>query len=554
VIGDLSELPDHCALQADLCIVGGGAAGISIAKELINSGLTVCLVESGGLEFEDDTQALYRGRCVGHPMDLDVGRYRQLGGSTSRWTGRCAWLDSIDFASRPWVPESGWPIDLDELAPYYLRAEELCGFAQPWSPQSRPGPAPGHIDTQLNASELVQFVWRYAPQSDGTSLNWGRAYREELRCSADVRVLLHANAIAFQADESGRTVQSITVASLTGRRATVTARAFVLCCGGIENARLLLQSAETVPGGLGNTHGQVGRYLMQHPRGRTVEWTPTRSQAALLQDTFNIFPERDGIQHEFGIALSETAQRQHQLLNCSAIVSFDEDMSRGWGSFKAAVSSAQQREFIPAVAGLAGAVSDPVSILSNLSRRLRRTAPPLLRLHKAALLVDLEQLPNPDSRVTLSDERDALGQRTAIVDWRLSELERRTARCFTDFAAAAFRQAGLGELQPLSWLEDVGPIADSALSGTYHHIGTTRMSEDPHHGVVDAQCRVHGTHNLYMAGCSVFSTGGHANPTLSIVALAVRLADWLQSALKQPNIELIGAEAGFRRADDNFQA
>jgi len=553
MIDDLRELPDRSALFADLCIVGGGAAGISIAKELINSGLTIYLVESGGFEFEDDTQALYRGCSIGHPMDLDVGRYRQLGGSTSRWTGRCAWLDPIDFASRPWIPASGWPIDLDALIPFYPRAERLCGFNRPWQPESHHGQVPGHIDAKLSSKELEQFVWRYAPQSRGMSLNWGVAYRQELRTSGDMRVLLHANAIAFAADETGRTLKSITVASLTGRHATVTARAFVLCCGGIENARLLLQSAETVPGGLGNAYGQVGRYLMQHPRGRTAEWTPTREQAAVLQAMFNIFPESDGIQHEFGLALSESAQCRHGLLNCSAILSFDEDTSRGWGSFKAAVASARQRKFTPAAAGFTRAALDPVSVLSNLSRRLGRSAPPLMRLQKAALLVDLEQVPNADSRVTLSDKRDVLGQRGAIVDWRLTELERRTAKCFTTFAAAAFRKAQLGELQPLPWLENASPITVDELSGTYHHIGTTRMSEDPRHGVVDAQCRVHGTHNVYVAGCSVFSTGGHANPTLSIVALAVRLADWLRSTLKQAPADLVCADNSSRRADDALQ-
>jgi choline dehydrogenase-like flavoprotein len=293
---------------------------------------------------------------------------------------------------------------------------------------------------------------------------------------------------------------------------------------------------------------------MQHPRGRTAEWTPTREQAALLQGMFNIFPEINGVQHEFGLALSEATQRRHELLNCSAIVSFDEDTSQGWGSFKAAVASARQREFTSAVAGFTRAALDPVSILSNLSRRLRRAAPPLMRLQKAALLVDLEQVPNPDSRVALSDERDALGQRGVIVDWRLTELERQTAERFTAFAAAAFRQAQLGELQPLPWLQNVSPMSGDELSGTYHHIGTTRMSEDPRRGVVDAQCRVHGTHNVYVAGCSVFSTGGHANPTLSIVALAVRLADWLRSSLKHAPIETIRAENTLRRADDAVQA
>jgi choline dehydrogenase-like flavoprotein len=144
-------------------------------------------------------------------------------------------------------------------------------------------------------------------------------------------------------------------------------------------------------------------------------------------------------------------------------------------------------------------------------------------------VLDLEQYPDPESRVTLTEDRDILGLRRVKVNWRLSELERRTAFKFTTYIAAEFARLGIGRCQIEPWLQDARIPMTDALQETYHYIGTTRMADDRREGVVDRNCAVHGMENLYIAGSSVFPTAGHANPTLTIVALALRLADKIKS-------------------------
>jgi choline dehydrogenase-like flavoprotein len=177
------------------------------------------------------------------------------------------------------------------------------------------------------------------------------------------------------------------------------------------------------------------------------------------------------------------------------------------------------------------AVGGAGSVAVNLGRRLVLGQPAILVDPIITILVDLEQDPNPDSRVTLSAQRDRLGMMRAKVDWKISETERRTARLFNGYIAEELKRLGLGETDASPWLTSQSPLRDDELYGTYHHIGTTRMSKDPRDGVVNEDCRSHGIQNLYFAGCSVFPTGGHANPTFTIAALAIRLADHLRNRL-----------------------
>jgi choline dehydrogenase-like flavoprotein len=166
--------------------------------------------------------------------------------------------------------------------------------------------------------------------------------------------------------------------------------------------------------------------------------------------------------------------------------------------------------------------------LRNLVRRIFRGRSALLSDPLVSVVVDLEQQPNFHSRVCLSDQIDSLGMKRAKLDWRISEIERTTARHLNNLIAEELKKLGFGQIDAAGWLTSTTPVRDGELYGTYHHIGTTRMSKDPRDGVVNEDCRAHGVDNLYLAGCSVFPTGGHANPTLTIVALAIRVADHLR--------------------------
>jgi len=519
-------------IAADVCVVGAGAAGVSIALALAQAGLRVCLLEGGGLTAEPESQALYQGVSVGHPMSLDEERFRVFGGATTHWTGRCATLDPIDLEQRPWLGCSGWPITHADLAPWYARALPMCGFKQPWIKDADAAAALGAPLPAFNRDEIELFAWRYAIQPGGRYLDWGALYRRDIEAAPNITALLHANVVAIR-DEDGR-ISAVTARALSGAHVTVQARAFVLCCGGIENARLLLANPIGAPGAHGNRHDQIGRYFMQHLRGPIATLDASAERIDALQQVFNVLKRRGaGLQYEFGFALAEATQRRERLLNASAILSYQGASESGWESAKAAVRDLREgRVDWSTVGHAARATADSGDVARNLGRRLTDRHP-VLRTRSVTMVVDLEQEPDPESRITLDDARDALGAPRARVDWRVGARERQTARVFAQCFASEAKRLDLGHITPAAWLDGETPITPDQLSATNHHIGATRMSRDPHEGVVDADCRVHGVDNLYVAGSSTFSTGGHANPTFTIVALALRLADHLTHAIKR---------------------
>ena len=537
VIRDLREYSPGATVKTDICVIGAGAAGITIARELAGGTQEVCLVDGGGLEYGfPDSQELYQGDTVGAPVSLIGGRLRFLGGSTNHWGGRCAALQDIDFRQREWIPHSGWPFDKSELDPYYARARRVAGFPSNWLSDtdtlaylkvSLPG---------INTERLQPFMWHYTPATAGNAAwNWGQAYRSVLQESRQILALLHANLTAFSANDSRTHVQTATVTALNGVAVTIAAHTFVLCCGGIENARLLLLAGEHSPGTFGNRYDLVGRYFMQHPRG-SIGVLAGDHRLTRLQDQFNILRGRDGVQVEVGLTLSPRVQQADRLLNCSAALQYQGDPDAGvtaaqdiWRSLLAGQWSPDMGEKVGRIAGDLG------DVLTRLEHRLASRQSLDLEgaggvpSRSAVLLADLEQAPDPASRVTLAAQRDSLGLRQVQVDWRHGELERRTAERFCSYIAADFARLGIGRCRMEPWLQNSKIAISDAMNETFHHIGTTRMADDPREGVVDRNCAVHGMDNLYVAGSSVFPTSGQANPTFTIVALALRLADKLKS-------------------------
>ncbi len=555
MISDLKSFESGGTAQFDLCIVGAGPAGISIAREFSGSGVKLCLVESGGLVEEPETHALFRGESIGHPMALDEGRHRALGGSSIWWGGRSAMLDPIDFKQRSWVRQSGWPFSLETLQPYYERAKRVANFQEPWASLRQVKTALGISLPTLTTDDIEFFIWRVASPDIKRTLktwlslgydknfNWADAYRGMLNADPDIFVLLHANLTQLDETDDGKRVASITVRSLSGVSMAIKADRFVLASGGIENARILLGAPRAMLDRI-NRFDTLGRHFAQHPRGCIARIEADRDGARNLQKLFNIFirPRRARIQYETGFALSEQAQRRYQVLNASAAMYYIMGPNSSWIAGRRLRDALRRgslanREVLRDTKHLLLGFGE---VAPNAVRKYITGTEQIHATPDIQVVIDLEQEPDPESRITLLRERDPLGMRRARIDWRIGALEKRTARVMAMALVHEFRNIGFGRVEMSDWLSNDAPVTAENLKGNYHFIGATRMSETPRNGVVDADCRVHGIENLYVAGTSLFPTGGHANPTLTIVALAIRLADHLRnrSSARRPDLVL----------------
>ncbi len=530
---DFDDWPRDRPIEADLCIVGAGAAGITLAREFIGSPLQVCVLESGGETFEPATQALYDMVNTGLPRaPQSVSRIRQLGGSTNLWAGRCAPLDPLDFQRRDWVPRSGWPIDRDTLAPWYARAVDVLHLGAPVF-DHRLYPLAEEAPPRFASDKLALRYWQFSHSlvQPGNPVRFGTEYRDELARAKNLRVFLHANLTDIDTGpQDTRHVRGLTVRSLKGNRTRVRARYYVLACGGIENARLLLASRATNPAGLGNDHDQVGRCFMEHPRG-TCAVLRGAGMARLQELCRHHWVDRGGERYVFltGLRARPEWQRERQLLNCDVSLVEHEVPDSGTRALERLLHhrSSHQGEDIWRV------LRDLDEVARNAARRYLDHKPPRIAAREITFECHIEQAPNPDSRITLAAETDALGMPRGRMHWQLGELEHRTIAAFTRSLAAELARLGLGRLRIADWVLDGGDGWTRGVQDVAHHMGSTRMSNDPRQGVVTPDGRLHGTDNLYIAGSSVFPTAGCVNPTFTIVALTLRLADHLRGRLRR---------------------
>jgi choline dehydrogenase-like flavoprotein len=543
---DARAVTSDTEITADLCIIGAGAAGITLARALAGTGMRVCLLESGDLNFRWDTQGLYSGRNVGLPyFELDVCQARYFGGNTNAWGGWCRPLDPIDLAPRPWMELSGWPVSRAELEPYYREAYAVCELpavdfdAASWCqrldhPRARLLP--------FDPAKLMPSVYQFSPPT-----RFGTTYREAIRVAPSLTCLLNANALKLRSTADGRTVSHVDVGTLGGNRFRVSATLFVLSAGGIENARLLLLSNDVQSNGLGNARDLVGRFFMEHPHTKRVLIAAARP---LPVAPYGLRFHDRGV--SFRLDLPPELQEREELLHYSANIHpiFLGHDTPGWLAFRKLVLSMSLRR-----------LGDPYVRFPPYGRKglsLRQVGQILRRPDHVAMasLLQLvqpsrfvagyvlesksEQEPNPQSRVTLQHDRDAFGLNRAQLDWRMTELDRRTVIRGEEVVDAELRRLRLGRLTPLR-PEEQTAWPDN-LEGGWHQMGTTRMDADPRRGVVDADGLVHGMSNLFIAGSSVFATGGAAPPTLTIVALALRLADRVKLSLAPRAMQVIRTE------------
>jgi choline dehydrogenase-like flavoprotein len=487
---DANTLPQS-TLEADVCIAGGGAAGMTLALDLRESGLSVILLESGGFRREAASERLSDGRMTGlDTWNLRLMRIRALGGATGHWEGWCRPLMPQDFEARDYIPSSGWPIRYADLLPWYRRAcETLQLGAFQWNAAAR-AKAAGRSLLPVGAS-VEQRFYQFSPPT-----RFARVYGRTLEVAPDVRVIAHATVTEVRLETGGGRVESFRCRTLEGKTFQVRAQRYVLALGGIENARVLLASRGQRREGVANGHDVVGRYFMEHPHYYTSVVLTHR--AALDLSFFTRHPSdlkrADGsaVRIMGAVALTAAVARREKLLNFAATLQ------------PASETSATGRL--------------PASTTQALVTRGRGA------FQASELSIRAEQSPIPQSRVTLTEDLDAVGMPRVALDWRIAPeddvmLRRGLVILARELGAAGIARAWIpGNAERFVWRPSPGG----------HHMGTTRMGTDPALSVVDANCRTHEVANLYIAGSSVFTTGGDANPTLTLVALAHRLADTLK--------------------------
>jgi choline dehydrogenase-like flavoprotein len=521
-------------LETDVCIVGAGAAGIVLADALSTAGREVCLIESGDQRPDETTQSLYDLESVGYPPRANyMSRARYFGGSCNLWAGRCMRLQEIDLAPRPWVPDSGWPIRLAEIERYYPRAGEILGLPalSNFEFANNAGVLAPAERTLLARGEFAAAMALWAPKPK----RFGDSYRAALTRSPRVRLLLNANVTNIALDDDGRKVQSLTVKTLTGRTFQVVGRVFVLACGGLETPRLLLVSRDRNANGVGNDFDLVGRYFMDHPR---TAFGKVRLRPGRPLSLMRGWPQRRG-KVQLGVGLTAKIQEREGLLNHYLTV---EEEHSGYveGSYQTGIELGKVllrrghagTRFDIASALKAPEVQNYIYLLSPKEivphwlwrwYTIARRAMPQKPAEKRYVVVYFcEQPPDPDSRVTLSTSTDRLGLNRLVLDWRVPGTVERSVLRLQQALADALSQEGLGTLE-------AGVGAPRYVDAS-HHMGTTRMSDSPRRGVVDGNGQVYGVHNLYVAGSAVFPSVGYANPTLTIVALTLRLAEHVQRA------------------------
>jgi choline dehydrogenase-like flavoprotein len=549
IVDSRQLLPDE-TIRCDVCIVGGGAAGIALAYELRQSGLTVAVLESGGTKFENETHDLSKGE-VADPVShgpLEEYRRRRLGGATTAWGGRCVPFDAVDFTARSFVPHSGWPISKQEMDPYYARAHVYCDLGAYTYDVKHALPAPGRDRPMIPGFESEEVstdqLYLFSPPT-----NFGKKFTDELRGAASVTIFLYSNVLKIVTNPEGTAVVRVEAASSPTRRHKVIAKQYVLAGGGLEVTRLLLASDDVQSRGIGNENDALGRFYMCHVIHHV------NVELASADVVWDYEKTSGGAYCQRTLAVREEFQVQHGVLNHRARFEHPDisDPSHGSGVLSATyvaktilTSLSQNRFLSDQVNTLSKGTQDkafvrPVDHVRNLmldaggvfrfSRRWlnervlsERKLPSVVLQSEAntyTLRIDAEQAPNPDSRLTLSREKDGLGMRRLRVDWRHTDLDVQSLRRTGELLGEALVRSRAGTV--LSSPE----TAPKATGG--HHIGTTRMAVNPREGVVDADCRVHGVGNLFIASSSVFPTSSYANPTLTIVAMTLRLADHLKN-------------------------
>jgi choline dehydrogenase-like flavoprotein len=564
---DGRSIPNNEIIETDICIIGAGAAGITLARQFRDQPFRAVVLESGGLKPDSATQSLYAGKSTGLPYyPLEAARLRMFGGTTNHWGATCRPFSEIDFEARDWIPYSGWPIRKDDIQPYYDRARAICWVGSPdwdladWEKRDRWPVLP------LAGGRVASRVAQVVPAAERS---FAKHYRDDIEHATNVVTYLNANVTEIETNDEANTVTGVRAACLSGNRFSVKARIFILAAGGLENPRILLYSNRRQAAGLGNRYDLVGRFFLEHPRFEGGVIIPADRHLALaFYQAHNVANTRligylglteETIRKERLVDIQvrmtpvhSTAYREsHKTAEVASLKYLAQKLRRrelpdDFGTHVSHIAAdllTAQESFLPMAPLPVPKPSALRRILSADAEERERLIPKLFGdiafaaneqifrstpIDYVELSTRIDPVPNPDSRVMLSNELDPLGLPRIELHWQLSALDKHSVRRTLEIMGAELGLAGLGRLQiqlddDATWPKDT--------RGGWHHMGTTRMSDDPRRGVVDRNCRVHGISNLFVAGSSVFPTAGSGTPTMLLVGLALRLADHIKGLM-----------------------
>ena len=520
---DANELADNTKINADICIFGAGVAGLSIAREFINTPYKVCVLEGGGLGYEPESQALYEGKNVGVDYwSLESARIRFFGGTGNHWGGYCLPLEEDDFEKRSWVNNSGWPFKKADLDPFYDRARTVLKLDNP-SFSASSWNADGIPTLPFDSNAVENRVMQMSPYSE-VQIPFGAAYKKQFKEAKNIDVYLHANLLNINTNEHASSVSNVEVLTFSGKKISVSAKSYTLALGGIENARQLLLSNNVQKNGLGNQHDLVGRYFADHP------FLSSRNTMLITQKGVKtkLFSRKLIKSNKISayLTLSPKIRKNKDLLTTRFTfepISWS-NRPKGPSAISTIWKSAKHLE-IPE--HFPGKIKQIVTNADNVLMSSLSAARGHKLLH--ARYISTEVIPNHSSRVLLGDEIDRFGQRQVILDWRIDgQQEIESINRSLKILGIEMGKADLGRFH-VPEKQEAWP---EKFAVGMHHMGTTRMHSNPKEGVVDANSKIHGVSNLFIAGSSVFPTYGHANPTFTIVALALRLADHLKKTIR----------------------
>lgn len=455
----------------DVVVVGAGAAGITITRELARLGHHVALVEAGDYELSEWSQEIYKARSIGDPyFDLDVARLRFFGGTTNHWTGYCRTFEVEDFEREYLGEEFKWPIKNNELKPYLKTACNILEISDVFN------------DKIITQSDIESFDIKFSPP-----VRFRNKYYNEIINNPKIHLFLNANLTDVLL--ANNRVTEIKINSYTNVAVNIKAKKYIFAMGGIENSRYLLYFYKKYRNNFISNDFALGKYWMEHPHFTLGE--------AIINEK-----KVDGKFY----SISANTQKKLGILNCGIRV--------------------EKLDY--------SATKTLIKDVSCLAPNLAKSFGKLLnkKIICGVRLVGVwEQAPNKNNRITLDTKLDRFGIPKPILKWKKNTIDRKTiVKTLEKFNHWLLDIDG-GRIKLDDWIMNENNYPDNDLIAGCHHMGGTRMHENPRFGVVDKNCRVYGSENLYMAGSSVFTTGGHNNPTLPIIQLSLRLANHLHKKL-----------------------